>query len=69
MKVSKHTSGWIISVEYLFPSQQGLRNYSGAYRFELTATADNADPVTYEIDVTYEKDWHNLRAVPASGRG
>jgi hypothetical protein len=53
MKVSKNSPGWMISVEQLFPSQ--LREYSGTYRFQLTATADNALPVVFEIDVAYDR--------------
>jgi hypothetical protein len=67
MKVSKHTSGWLISVEHLYASHEKLKNYSGTYRFQLTATADNAAPVTYEIDVTYNQNWNNLRAVAHIG--
>jgi hypothetical protein len=61
MKVSKNSPGWMISVERLFTDR--LRDYSGTYRFQLTAIADNALPVVFEIDVTYNQDWHNLRAV------
>jgi hypothetical protein len=64
MKVSKHTSGWLISVENLYGNQDKLQNYRGTYRFQLTATADNAKSVIYEIDVMYDGDWHNLRAIP-----
>ncbi len=64
VKVSKHTSGWLIAVENLYGNEEKLKYYRGTYRFQLTATADNAEPITYEIDVTYNGDWHNLRAVP-----
>ncbi len=63
MRVSKHQSGWLISVEKLLGSQGNLTAYRGTYRFQLTATADNADPFVYEIDVSYNGDWNNLRAV------
>ncbi len=61
VKVSKDYSDWIFFK--LFASQTNLKNYRGTYRFRLLATADNADPVVREIDVTYDGDWHNLRAV------
>jgi len=60
---SKKQSGWIFSVQNLLASQTGLTNYRGTYRFHLIATADNAEPATYAVDVAYEGDWHNLRAV------
>jgi hypothetical protein len=66
MKVSKHSPGWLISVERHFADQESLKNYSGTYRFQLMATAENAEPYLFEIDVTYDKDWHNLRAVPVT---
>ncbi len=63
MKVSKDPPGqWIFCVQR--SPGDDLKNYSGVYRFEVTATADNAEAATFEVDVTYEKDWHNLRAVP-----
>jgi hypothetical protein len=65
MRVSKETPGWLISVQQLFDNQEKLKYYSGTYRFELTATADNAEPVKFSIDVTYAKDWNGLRAVPS----
>jgi hypothetical protein len=65
MKVSKNDSGWLISVEKLLASHAKLKDYSGTYRFQLLATADNALPVTYEIDVEYHQNWKDLRAMPA----
>jgi hypothetical protein len=64
MRVSKHQPRWFFTVENLLSSHAGLENYSGTYRFQLTLTADNAKPAICEIDVTYAKDWHSLRAVP-----
>jgi hypothetical protein len=63
MRVSKHEPGWIFCVQQVFASQSNLKDYKGTYRFNLTLTADNAKPVTFEVDVTYFGDWHNLRAV------
>ena len=40
-----------------------VKNYSGTYRFQLTVTADNAEPATCEVDVTYAGNWNDLRAV------
>ena len=63
MRVSKHDRGWLFSVEKLFSSQQNLKNYAGTYRFHLMVSGDNAAPAHCEIDVTYNGDWHGLRAV------
>ena len=63
VRISKSDPGWKFSVQRLFASQQELVHYRGTYRFYLLGTADNADPSTCEIDVTYDGDWHNLRAI------
>jgi hypothetical protein len=62
-RVSKATSGWAIFVDRLFSNERVLEQYSGTYRFHLMATADNTEPATCIVDVTYNGDWHNLRAV------
>ena len=62
-KISKDDPGWFISVEKLFSNQQKLKDYKGTYRFELLATADNAEPMKFEIEATYSGDWNNLRVV------
>jgi hypothetical protein len=49
----------------LFESRTGLTSYKETYRFHLIATADNAEPATCAVDVSYDGDWHNLRAVSA----
>jgi hypothetical protein len=64
MRVSKHTSGWIFSVQKKFAIRPDMEHYSGTYRFRVTVTADNAVPAVCEVDVTYKQDWHTLRAVP-----
>jgi hypothetical protein len=64
-RVSKDNPGITLSVQRLFASQAGIRNYRGIYRFRLLATADNADPSECAIDVSYDGDWHNLRALKA----
>ncbi len=64
MRVSKHTSGWIFSVQKKFAIRPEMEQYSGTYRFRVTVTADNAVPAVCEVDVTYKQDWHTLRAVP-----
>ncbi len=63
LRVSKHEPGLVLCVERLFASQSGLKNYRGTYRFRLLATASNAEPAACEIDVSYDGDWHNLRAL------
>jgi hypothetical protein len=66
-RVSKGTSGWIFSVERLFASQDRLKEYTGTYRFHLLATADNAAPKEYAVDVEYNGNWNALRAWHESG--
>ena len=56
LRVSKHDPGWLLSVGQLFSSQGSLKTYSGTYRFQLTVTADNAEPATCEVDVTYARE-------------
>jgi hypothetical protein len=65
VRVSKSDPGWLFSVQKLFASQTQLKAYRGTYRFRLLVTADNADPAACEIDVVYDGDWHNLRAMRA----
>jgi hypothetical protein len=62
--VSKHSSGWIFRVKETYASHRDLPNYRGTYRFHILATADDADPAQCMVDVTYDGDWHNFRAVP-----
>jgi hypothetical protein len=62
MRVSKYDLGWKFSFN-LFANESPLREYKGTYRFRLVATSDNAEPSVCTIDVTYDGDWHNLRAV------
>jgi hypothetical protein len=64
VRFSKQLPGWNISIEGgLFSSEDALKIYSGTYRFHLTVTADNADPATCAVDVTYAQDWKSVRAV------
>jgi hypothetical protein len=67
VKISKAESGWGISVQQLFASEGDLKGYRGTYRFHLIATSDNARPAKRVIDVSYNGDWHNLRAIPVKG--
>jgi hypothetical protein len=62
MRVSKRTPGWLFSVREKLANHAALPAYSGTYRFQVTVTADNADPAVCEVDVTYNQDWHTLRA-------
>jgi hypothetical protein len=66
VRVSKDDSGWLFSVEQLFASQQELKNYRGTYRFTVMVVGDNASKSSCEFDVTYNGDWHSLRAVPVT---
>ena len=63
MRVSKSAPGWKFSVQKLFWNEEALQSYSGTYRFTLMVTADNAEPASCKIDITYNGDWHSLRAV------
>jgi len=63
LRISKAASGWGISVEQIFASEQDLKSYSGTYRFHLVATSENAVPARCTVDITYAGDWRNLRAV------
>jgi len=63
LRVSKHSSGWSFSVQKLFANQAKLKDFRGTYRFHLLATADNALPARLAVDVSYNGDWHNLRAI------
>ncbi len=65
--VSKNDAGWKFSTENMFDSHRHLLTYKGTYRFRLTVTADNAAPVSCEIDATYHGDWHDLRALQFRG--
>jgi hypothetical protein len=64
VRVSKAASGWGISLEQLFSSERSLESYKGTYRFHVIATSDNARSARCVIDISYNGDWHNLRAVP-----
>jgi hypothetical protein len=66
MRVSKNESGWLFSVQHLFAHEEKLKTYRGTYRFEITATAENTVPSLCQIDVSYNGDWHNLRAYKSS---
>ena len=63
VSVMKHEAGWHFHVPQLFASQQNLKDYSGTYRLTLLATADEAEPYHFQIDVDYRRDWHGLRAM------
>jgi hypothetical protein len=60
--VRKDMSDWRFKVESLYANQQSLKTFKGTYRLTIVATADNANPTSFEIDVTYNGDWHSLRA-------
>ena len=62
VRVNKAVPGWIFSVE-LFSSEETLMTYRGIYRFHLLATADNATPVPFSLDVNYEGDWHYFKGL------
>lgn len=59
---------WMIGVK-LFASYSNLADFRGTYRFRIVATAKNADPTSFQIDVTYNGDWRGVRVVPVSEKG
>jgi hypothetical protein len=63
--VLKNQSGWRFSYRERFSNQAELPNYRGTYRFTIQVTGDGVAPAGRKIDVTYNGDWHNLRAVDA----
>ena len=60
--ISKNTAGWNFATKEQFASMSNLAKYSGTYRFEVTATAENASHAKCEVDITYRQDWNTLRA-------
>jgi hypothetical protein len=67
-KISKSQAGWLLGVEKVLSSQKSLMGYRGTYRFRLLATADNAEPIKYAIEASYNGDWNNLRVVAVGQR-
>jgi len=61
--VLKNSSGWRFTFREPFSSHAELPNYRGTYRFTVLVTGDGVAPAGQKIDVTYDWDWHNLRAV------
>jgi hypothetical protein len=57
-------------VKRMIGDQTSLTKYAGTHSYRLLPTAEeNAVPMEYKADVFYdEKDWKNLRAVPAARR-
>ena len=66
VRISKHDRGWLFSVEKLFAHQKKLQDYGGTYRFRVMVVAENAVKSSCEFDVTYNGDWHSLRAMPVT---
>jgi hypothetical protein len=62
--VAKRTPNWMFRVQQMYAKNLDLPKYRGTYRFHILATADEADPAQCKVDVTYDGDWHNFRAVP-----
>lgn len=70
MRVSKDKSGWLLWFQKsTLADDVDLAHYSGTLRFQVTVTADNATPASCEVDVTYNQDWHSLRALQVGSRG
>jgi hypothetical protein len=61
--IRKDISEWRFKINNnLYASEEPMKSFRGTYRFELIATAENAKPFPHKIDVTYDGDWHQLRA-------
>jgi hypothetical protein len=67
VSVRKNESGWRFQVKQSFSSQKTLKDYKGTYRLKILATSENAEPCEISIDVSYDQDWHSLRASPSPG--
>lgn len=63
--VLKNRTGWRLTFREKFSEYAELPNYKGTYRFTVLVTGDGVEPRGRKIDVTYNGDWHNLRAVDA----
>jgi hypothetical protein len=61
--VLKNSSGWRFTFRERFTEHAELPNYAGTYRFTVLVTGDGAKYDGRKIDVTYNRDWHSLRAV------
>jgi hypothetical protein len=64
VRISKITHGWNFCLDQIFSSQSEMMKYSGTLRFHLTATADNADSASCEVDVTYTQNCNSLVVAP-----
>ena len=66
LRVSKGEPNWHFCVETMFASQLPIEAYKGILRLKITATADNAEPVSISLDVTYRGDYDGLRSTLAA---
>jgi hypothetical protein len=63
--VFKNRPGWRFAFGENFSSHRELAHYRGTYRFKVLVTGDGVKPAGRKIDVTYNGEWNNLRAVDA----
>jgi hypothetical protein len=64
--VQKTIPGWNFHIKGgLYQSEKIIGGYTGTYRLTMLATADNAKPVSAEVDVRYEHQWDTFRAFTA----
>ena len=61
----KNSPGWRFTFRERFSDHAELPNYRGTYRFTVLVTGDGVVPACRKIDVSYNGDWNNLRAVDA----
>jgi hypothetical protein len=62
VRISKDERGWLFCEGDKQGYQQRLKDYLGTYRFRVMVVDENTSKASCEIDVTYNGDWHNLRA-------
>jgi hypothetical protein len=62
LRVSKGDPKWDFRVKTMFASQRPIETYKGILRLKITATADNAEPVSITLDVTFRGDYDGLRS-------
>jgi hypothetical protein len=61
--VRKDSPGWRIKTGTLYASHAGLYTYKGIYWFTILVSGDGVKPARRKIQVTYNQDWHTLKAI------
>lgn len=63
--VLRHRQDWRFTFRERFTGYERLPEYRGTYRFTVLVTGDHVKPAGRRIDVTYDGNPKNLRAVDA----